>query len=246
MPPPRSTVRSPQYTPRRPTRCRWSASSPPCGYAGVVLAVQSFEGLHDDEAERQRLLNSASTLIVHRLADPDPVIARAGTIRRAERSHQLDPTGATGMGSLRLQDAYRVDPNRCPVLARRRRLGCHRRTSVQGGYLTRGAGPPRGLPPARTGKGHGCRAGGPGPRACQRRGNGGRRRHYRSARSYRRRRRDLRRNDWRGRPHGKQRSHLSAFGRRSSVAHRTVPVCARPLNARFGCEVSISPPGKGL
>jgi hypothetical protein len=79
--------------------------------AGVVLAAQSVEGLHDDEGERTRLLNSASTLIAHRLADPDPIVTRAGTIRRAERSHQLDATGATGMGSLRLQDTYRVDPN---------------------------------------------------------------------------------------------------------------------------------------
>ena len=79
--------------------------------AGVVLAAQSVEGLHDDEAERTRLLNSASTLIAHCLADPDPIVTRAGSIKRAERSHQLDPTGATGMGSLRLQDTYRIDPN---------------------------------------------------------------------------------------------------------------------------------------
>ena len=78
---------------------------------GVVLAAQSVEGLHDDESERARLLNTASTLIAHRLADPDPIVTGAGTVRRAERSHQLDPTGATGMGSLRIQDAYRVDPN---------------------------------------------------------------------------------------------------------------------------------------
>jgi hypothetical protein len=56
-------------------------------------------------------LYSASTLIAHRLADPDPIVTRAGTIRRAERSHQLDVGGATGMGSLRLQDTYRIDPN---------------------------------------------------------------------------------------------------------------------------------------
>jgi hypothetical protein len=79
--------------------------------AGVVLAAQSVEGLHDDEAERHRLLNSASTLIAHRLADPDPIVTRAGSIKRPERSHQLDTSGATGLGSLRLQDAYRVDPN---------------------------------------------------------------------------------------------------------------------------------------
>ena len=76
----------------------------------VILSSQSVEGLHDDEAERQRLLNAASTLIAHRLADADPIVTRDGTIRRPERSHQLDPSGATGMGSLRLQDNYRIDP----------------------------------------------------------------------------------------------------------------------------------------
>ena len=79
--------------------------------AGVVLAAQSVEGLHDEPAERDRLLNATSTIIVHRLADPEPVVARAGSVRRAERSHQLDVTGPTGQGSLRIQDTYRVDPN---------------------------------------------------------------------------------------------------------------------------------------
>ena len=50
-------------------------------------------------------------MIAHRLADPEPVAARAGTVKRAERSHQLDQVGATGMGSLRIQETYRIDPN---------------------------------------------------------------------------------------------------------------------------------------
>jgi hypothetical protein len=78
---------------------------------GVVIASQSVEGIHDDPNERARLLGAASTVIAHRLADPELVAARAGTAKRAERSHQLDPTGATGMGSLRIQETYRIDPN---------------------------------------------------------------------------------------------------------------------------------------
>jgi hypothetical protein len=78
---------------------------------GVVIAAQSVEGLHDDPNERARLLGAATTVIAHRLADPELVAARAGTTKRAERSHQLDPTGATGMGSLRIQETYRIDPN---------------------------------------------------------------------------------------------------------------------------------------
>jgi hypothetical protein len=78
---------------------------------GVVIASQSVEGLHDDPNERARLLGAATTVIAHRLADPEPVAARAGTVQRAERSHQLDHHGATGMGSLRIQETYRIDPN---------------------------------------------------------------------------------------------------------------------------------------
>jgi hypothetical protein len=47
----------------------------------------------------------------HPLGLADPIVTRAGTIRRPERSHQLDPTGPTGQGSLRIQDTYRIDPN---------------------------------------------------------------------------------------------------------------------------------------
>jgi hypothetical protein len=50
-------------------------------------------------------------VIAHRLADPEAVCARGGTVQRAERSHQLDHLGATGLGSLRIQEAYRIDPN---------------------------------------------------------------------------------------------------------------------------------------
>ncbi len=79
--------------------------------AGIVIAAQSPEGLHDDAREADRLLAAAATIIAHRVADPDPIVTRAGTIKRPERSHQLDGTTATGAGSLRMQDAYRIDPN---------------------------------------------------------------------------------------------------------------------------------------
>jgi hypothetical protein len=79
--------------------------------AGVVIAAQSPEGLHDDAREADRLLGAAATIVAHRVADPDPIVTRAGTIKRAERSHQLDGPTATGAGSLRMQDAYRIDPN---------------------------------------------------------------------------------------------------------------------------------------
>ncbi|HEX2069162.1 MAG TPA: type IV secretion system DNA-binding domain-containing protein, partial [Actinomycetota bacterium] len=79
--------------------------------AAIVIAAQSPEGLHDDPRETDRLLNTAGTIITHRIVDPEPVVARAGTRKRAERSHQLDGPIATGAGSLRIQDTYRIDPN---------------------------------------------------------------------------------------------------------------------------------------
>jgi hypothetical protein len=79
--------------------------------AAIIVAAQSPEGLHDDPREADRLLNTAGTILAHRIVDPDPIVTRAGTIRRAERSHQLDGAAATGAGSLRMQDAYRIDPN---------------------------------------------------------------------------------------------------------------------------------------
>jgi hypothetical protein len=50
-------------------------------------------------------------VIAQRLADPAFVADPDGTMQKAERSHQLDPGGATGFGSLRLQETFRVDPN---------------------------------------------------------------------------------------------------------------------------------------
>jgi hypothetical protein len=79
--------------------------------AAIVIAAQSPEGLHDDPREIDRLLNTAGTIIAHRIVDPDPIVTRAGTRKRAERSHQLDGPTATGTGSLRMQDTYRIDPN---------------------------------------------------------------------------------------------------------------------------------------
>lgn len=68
----------------------------------------SPEGLHDDQREADRLLAAVATIIAHRVANPDPVVTRADTVGRAERSHQLDGTTATGGGSLRLQGTYRI------------------------------------------------------------------------------------------------------------------------------------------
>ena len=86
-------------------------------HAGVVLVAQSTEGLHDDPAERDRLLNSASTLIAHRLADPDPIVTRAGTIRA--------PTSSTAAAP----PAWAACASRTPTLSNRTISACYRLVS---------------------------------------------------------------------------------------------------------------------
>ena len=48
---------------------------------------------------------------MHRLADPDQVLAVAGTVHGVEQSWQLDGLGAVGMGTARMAPAMRVDPD---------------------------------------------------------------------------------------------------------------------------------------
>ena len=127
--------------------------------AGVVLAAQSVEGLHDDEGERARLLNSASTL-------DRPSRGRPRTDRHPRRHHpeggavhQLDVGGPTGLGSLRLQDTYRIDPNDLRSLATgvawvvtggraaKVAVAAARGTSGAGSALLRGGTPPSSPPP---------------------------------------------------------------------------------------------------
>lgn len=84
----------------------------------MVVAAESVEGLHEDPGERARLLNAASTVVAHRLADPEHIAQRAGTIRGSERSHHLAPEGPTGEGGLRLEDTFRADPNEMRAMPR--------------------------------------------------------------------------------------------------------------------------------
>jgi hypothetical protein len=81
------------------------------GYTAVPRRGPTPGVLHDEASERARLLDAAIVVLAQRLAGVEAVATRAGTIQRAERPHQLDPTSATGLGSLRIQETYRVDPN---------------------------------------------------------------------------------------------------------------------------------------
>jgi len=78
--------------------------------ASVAVSSQSFSGL-GDRKDAERILDAAHTLIVHRCADPERLVQRAGTYRRPERSVYVDRDGPTGTGSVRIQDSFKVHPD---------------------------------------------------------------------------------------------------------------------------------------
>lgn len=76
----------------------------------VAVSSQSFSGL-GVRKDAERILDAAHTLIVHRCADPERLVQRAGTYRRPERSVYVDREGPTGTGSVRIQDSFKVPPD---------------------------------------------------------------------------------------------------------------------------------------
>jgi hypothetical protein len=78
--------------------------------ASLAVSSQSFSGL-GNRKEAERILDAAHTLIVHRCADPERLVQRAGTYKRPERSTYVDRAGPTGQGSVRIQDTFKVPPD---------------------------------------------------------------------------------------------------------------------------------------
>jgi hypothetical protein len=81
----------------------------------LVLAPQVVAGM-GDETESARILGSVETVICHRVNTPEEIVALAGTRKAVEHSAQYAEAGATGMGSVRLQHQFKVDPNRVRAL----------------------------------------------------------------------------------------------------------------------------------
>lgn len=79
----------------------------------VVVSAQSYEGLGRDEAERRRMRDALAPggLVCHRLADPDEVLKIAGTVRAMDYSWQLEQTGQSGLGTVKMAHHMRVDPD---------------------------------------------------------------------------------------------------------------------------------------
>jgi len=79
--------------------------------AAVMVSSQGYAGLG---VAGDRILDAAETLILHRCAEPEPLIARAGTVSRVDHTRYLD--AATGpeagrSGAVRRKDDWRVRPN---------------------------------------------------------------------------------------------------------------------------------------
>ena len=83
----------------------------------AILSPQVVEGMGGPEAAA-RIIGSANTIPLHRLPMPEEIVKVAGTRLVMETSVQHDHGRATGLGSARLQHAFKVDPNevrRLPV-----------------------------------------------------------------------------------------------------------------------------------
>jgi hypothetical protein len=77
----------------------------------VVFGAQSPEGLGDERQQWRLLHTVGGGLVLHQTADPDTLIALAGTVRIPEQTWQLDPWGPAGQARVHMADRPRVDPN---------------------------------------------------------------------------------------------------------------------------------------
>ena len=76
----------------------------------AILCPQLAEGMGSPEAAA-RLIGSAQTILLHRMATPEQFVQAGGTRRVAFTTRQLEGDTFTGLGSARAEHEYRVDPN---------------------------------------------------------------------------------------------------------------------------------------
>lgn len=82
----------------------------------VVLSAQSFDGLG---SERDRIVGSAQTLLLHRTPLADELVRVAGTIQASAVTTQIHlEAGMTGRGTTTQEHRFRVDPNDVRTLDR--------------------------------------------------------------------------------------------------------------------------------
>jgi len=83
---------------------------------GVVLACQDVASLGDDETVKRLILANTRTKLLMATDFPEEIAELAGTIQQIEASIQHEEGQATGMGSARVQHAFRVDMNEAAQL----------------------------------------------------------------------------------------------------------------------------------
>lgn len=76
----------------------------------AVLCPQFAEGMGSPEAAA-RIIGSAQTILLHGMATPEQFVRAGGTRRVPFTTRQLDGDAYTGLGSTRVEDEYRADPN---------------------------------------------------------------------------------------------------------------------------------------
>jgi len=76
----------------------------------AVLCPQLAEGMGSPEAAA-RIIGSAQTILLHGMATPEQFVRAGGTRRVPFTTRQLDGDAFTGLGSTRVEDEYRADPN---------------------------------------------------------------------------------------------------------------------------------------
>src|SRR5690606_14078711 len=83
---------------------------------GVVLATQDVASLGKDEQARRLILANTRTKLLMASDFPEEVAQLAGTLYQIEASIQHEEGQATGVGSARVQHAFRVDMNEAAQL----------------------------------------------------------------------------------------------------------------------------------
>ncbi|WP_226360780.1 TraM recognition domain-containing protein [Pseudonocardia sp. ICBG1142] len=85
----------------------------------VIVSAQSYEGLADTEDQRRRLLGAmGGGALLGRTSNAEALAERFGTRLVDEVGYQLDGGRMTGVGTVRRQHTYLLDPNRLRQLPR--------------------------------------------------------------------------------------------------------------------------------
>jgi len=77
---------------------------------GVILATQSLKALHDD-ALVERILDNCNTFILLKHNNAERIANIAGTKIAMEKGFQISEAEATGMGTVREQHQFKINPN---------------------------------------------------------------------------------------------------------------------------------------